>query len=343
MAVHRMLIEQAGICAWNLNALYHCPTGNAYEMLKTEIDGEFHRSRFVLFNLLKLIYTKSSIDAVVENLETGTGESISFAIELLDTFIDEDLKPYIIPLLESTSISNRIWALQNYFPLKTYSPEDFLKALLNRNQNLICKQTKILALTVYREISNVNLSVDLVAHLFNTDRILRELSALVIQKIDGQGLTELKRRIGSKQKVELDRALQNVSETNRNAFERYSFYLSLNTNDAREESLFWLYHSTPIAISNTNLMDLGLFRGKKHFLLIEKGSIEVMKGKTRVGIYNPGDVVSTSAIGSADLILITGSDTLLHFMDEEAVMLRLYDNDYLTKYIFQRDISFINS
>lgn len=334
MKVHRLLTEQAGICAWNLNALYHCPSGEAYEMLRVEVDGEFHRSRFVLFSLLKLIYTKSSIDAVIENLETGTGESISFAIELLDTFIDEDIKPYIIPLLEATSITNRIWALQNYFPLKTYSPEDLLKALLNRNQNLISKQTKILALTVFNKISNLNLSADLIAQLFNTDRVLRELSALVIQKIDGQGLSNLKRRIGGKQKIELDRALQNAIETNRNSFERYTFFLNSNFNDTKEESLFWLYHSAQIALSNTNLLALGLFRGKKHYLLIEKGSIEAMKGTDRISVFSPGDIVSTASFNDEDLSLVTGSDTLFHFMDEEVVTSRIYDSDYLTKYVF---------
>jgi ATP:ADP antiporter, AAA family len=151
MALNQIIIDQAGVCAWNLNIIYHCPSEADAPGLKGELENNFSESLYDLFQMLKLQYDSSSIDAVVENLELGTGESISFAIELLDTFMFEDLKHYIFPLLEDTSLSNKIWALQSYFPLRIYTSEDMLKAVINRNENLITKQSKIYALNAFRK------------------------------------------------------------------------------------------------------------------------------------------------------------------------------------------------
>jgi len=208
LILHQLLIEQAGVCSWNLNALHHCPSEDKAPNLKEELEFEYSASRHNLFQLLKLQYDKSSIDAVIENLEMGTGESISFAIELLDTFVIEDLKPYIFPLLVDTSLSNKIWALQSYFPLRVYTQEDLLKAIINRNENLIGKQAKIYALNAFKNLDNLDVSADLAAQLFNTDKILRQLSAKLIQSVDQNKYLDYKRRLNDRLRVELDRHLE---------------------------------------------------------------------------------------------------------------------------------------
>ena len=210
-------------------------------------------------------------DAVVENLELGTGESISFAIELLDTFMFEDLKHYVFPLLEDTSLNNKVWALQSYFPLRSYTSEEMLKAIINRNENLITKQSKIYALNAFRKIKNLSVSADLAAQLFNNDRIMRQLSAEIVSGISEDEFINYKKRLGDKLRVELNRIYEMHHEVNKDTLERHTFYRDNAMKDKSSAPLFWLYNASVMKVNNINIFDLGRFKTGKHVLLVEAG------------------------------------------------------------------------
>jgi hypothetical protein len=331
--LHQMLIDQAGVCAWNLNMLYHCPPENKAPGLKSELEHNFTISRNNLFQMLKLQYDKSSIDAVVENLEAGTGESISFAIELLDTFVVEDLKPYIFPLLEDASLANKVWALQNYFPLRSYTPEEMLKAIINRNENIITKYAKIYALNAFGNIENLSLSADLTAQLFNTDRVLRQLSAQIVANIDQQQFLGFKKRLNDKLRVELDRMLEMTESVGSNAIDRLSFYRSTSTNDKFLAPLFWLYHAGVVKVTGMNIFEMGLFKNANQILLIETGELTLMQGNQTITTFSEGDIVVTNGLDPSANSLVVKNSVIIHFVDFAKFEAELYDNDFLTEYI----------
>lgn len=340
MRVHQLLIEQAGICAWNLNAIYYCPSTQSFELLKNELEHEFNASRVVLFNLLKTIYAKSSIDAVVENIETGTGESISFALELLDTFIDEDIKSYISPLLEDTGLANRIWALQNYFPLKNYTIEELLKAILNRNQNLIGKPTKILALTAFKNINELSLSTDLLAQLFNTDRVLSELSARIVEDLSETEYNKVRQRFGNKHRADLERATQVSIESGKEVLERLLFF---NSKFSRDEALFWLYNSTPITLTNVDILNLPVFQNKNHLVLIEHGRATSFVDSVEVQVFNEGETFFTNNGIKNQAKIEADDNTTIHYIDVHKLKTNLLDIEFLSKYFNHQLIDFFNT
>lgn len=330
------IIEQAGICAWNLNAFYYCPHHSKIPFLKDELEREFQKSIHFLFNILKLSYDRNSIEAVKENLDAGTGQSISFAVELLDTFMDEDIKPYIIPLLEDTSLSNKIWALENYFPLRVYQTDSMIKAILNRDNNLIGKQAKIFALNAFRHLENPTASADLIAQLFNTDKVLRLISAQILEEIDRTHYLNCKKRLSDKLRVELDKQISLFQLTGLSATDRINFYKTLFGGKTDERDiLFLLYQSTAIRLDETDIFEMEIFKDKAYLVFIESGEVRLTHTGKEFSVYGPGEFINTSGINKTPWKLETARNTLIHYIELSRLAASLYDNEHLIKYIGQ--------
>ncbi len=336
--LQQMIIDQTGVCAWNLNLLYNCPPESIAPKLKDELEHNYSLSLHNLFQLLKLLYDRSSIDAVVENLNAGTGESISFAIELLDTFLVEDLKPYILPLLEDATLGNKVWALQNYFPLRSYNNEELLKAIINRNENLITKYSKIYALNAFNNIEGLSVTADLAAQLFNADRVLRLVSAQIVAKNDRDSYLQLKRRLKDKHRVELDRMQETAKETENNTLKQLEFYRKTFENGNYLTPLFWLYNSTAMRLSNINLFDLGLFRNENHIILVETGELILNKKNNPVKTYSQGEIVNTKNIDKEVLNMVSGPNTIIHYIDFKKASANVYDNDFLAEFLATKTV-----
>ena len=77
---------------------------------RLERDLETHFSD--IFKLLGLFYPQEEIRKAYQNIETGTRNSIAYAIELLDNTLKRDVRDVIIPLVEDSSPSERQRAFQ---------------------------------------------------------------------------------------------------------------------------------------------------------------------------------------------------------------------------------------
>lgn len=332
--INKMLVEQAGICAWNLNTYHQCPTESTYPYLKDELYQEYSRSIHALFNLLKLTYDKNSIEAVMENLEAGTGQSITYAVELLDTFMDEEMKPYIVPLLEDTSITNKLWALENYFPLRHFTPEELLKAIINRDNNLVSKQSKIYALNAFQYLESKAINNDLVAQLFNTDKYLRQISAQIIEGISRSEYLSCKKRLNDRHRVELDRLMDISRLTNRSVIDRINFYKAVHPNSIQWECLlFILYNATVARLGKANYQSIDIFQGKQLLIYIEQGKMEVSILDGQSVEYLAGSIVNTSKIDFNSCALRFTEESIIHYIELEKIVENLYDNEYLIQYM----------
>jgi AAA family ATP:ADP antiporter len=56
-----------------------------------------------IFKMLGLYYSHEDVVKVRQNLNTGTPNSVAYAIELLDNTLKKDMKDYVIPLVEDLS------------------------------------------------------------------------------------------------------------------------------------------------------------------------------------------------------------------------------------------------
>ena len=170
--------------AWDLAAITSLKDNNKTDDLKQSLNEELKDNYETLFNLLSLAYDAKSVMHVKENLESGTNEGIGFALELMDLFVAEELKPTLFPIIDDSSNVEKIKKLQNFFPVNILPTKELLTAIINRNPNYISRWTKACAIKSFFKFEDFKISDDLIAQLFNSDRLLSETSAKLIYQKD---------------------------------------------------------------------------------------------------------------------------------------------------------------
>ena len=193
--------------AWNMAAIRELPGGTNWDLLKDSLQEENEFNHDHLYLLLSLIYEKQSIQLVRENINSGTIDGVTFAIELLDVFVSEDIKNVLVPVLDDISTDEAIRRLQEYFPRENYSPQQLLLQIINRDYNFINLWTKTCAIYNLGLMDEAGVSDDLIANLFNRDSLIREMAAWAIYQIDPAAYEKHTQRIPDKIKKELDEVI----------------------------------------------------------------------------------------------------------------------------------------
>ncbi|MEQ9401945.1 MAG: cyclic nucleotide-binding domain-containing protein [Cyclobacteriaceae bacterium] len=200
--------SEIGDIAWNMKSSLDIPDEDEIDHLIREAMIEEDRKNYEnIFMLLGMIYDPQSVKLAKENIEIGTSESITFAVEMMDIFVEEELKPKLLPVMDELKVPERLLKLQNYYPPEDFeSYQDLLLQIINRDYNRINRFTKALAMYRISQLSDTVTS-DLIANLFNPDPLLLQTAAHVIYSIDKSAYHEHTKRLKSVTKKELDKAI----------------------------------------------------------------------------------------------------------------------------------------
>lgn len=209
MHVHELLDVEMSKTLWNLAALHELTDEPYYEFLKDALREEIRDNYDHLTLLLSLLYDQESVQLVKENVEAGTPDSIQYALELLDLFVDQDLKPKLIPLLDDSKVSDKLEKLQTYFPRETYNPIQVINYILNRDFNYNNRWTKACAIHATAYIPDFRISRGLIGQMFNADKLLQETTAWVIYNKDKSAYDTITERLPYRDKKFLDSSIEN--------------------------------------------------------------------------------------------------------------------------------------
>lgn len=204
------LIEtEIGKALWNMTALHELPKTEQFTIVRQALEEEVVENFDQLTLLLSLIYEPESVQLVRENLATGDPDSIAFAMELLDLFVDKELKPKLFPILDDSPVSEKLHNLQLFYPRESYNPIQVLNYILNRDFNLNNRWTKACASYTAAYIPEFRISRGLIAQVFNKDKLLQETAAWVMNSKDKNAYEAVKERLPIKDKKFLDSAIEN--------------------------------------------------------------------------------------------------------------------------------------
>jgi AAA family ATP:ADP antiporter len=209
IAVKDLLDTEMSKTLWNLAALDEIPEEEIYEFVREALREEIRDNYDHLSLLLSLLYEPESVQLVKENIEAGTPDSIQYAMELLDLFVDQDLKPKLIPLLDDSSTSAKLEALQVYFPRESYNPIQTINYILNRDFNYNNRWTKACAVHCTAYIADFRVSRGLISQMFNQDKLLQETTAWVIYNKDKEAYNTISERLPYRDKKFLDSSIEN--------------------------------------------------------------------------------------------------------------------------------------
>lgn len=180
----RRIDETVDNTAWCMSAIRDLGIGDAYRPLRQCLGKEIDRYRERVFLLLSLIYDNRAIALVRDQFMMASLSGRVFALELIDVLVPPELKAEILPLLEDTALTLRLRRLEARFPQAHLSQLERLKDIVNREYTKVDRWTKSAALDVLPDVSAGEISVELIANLFNPSTMLREVAANGIYRID---------------------------------------------------------------------------------------------------------------------------------------------------------------
>lgn len=210
LAVKDLLDVEMSKTLWNLAALEELPEEKEeFQFLRQALREEIRENYDQISLLLSLLFDPESVQLVRENIQSGTPDSIQYALELLDLFVDKDLKPKLIPLLDDSSTLDKLGKLQIYFPRESYNPIQTINYILNRDFNFNNRWSKACAVHASAYIPDFRVSRGLIGQLFNYDKILQETAAWVIYNKDRKIYDSVTERLPFRDKRFLDSSIQN--------------------------------------------------------------------------------------------------------------------------------------
>jgi hypothetical protein len=189
---------------WNLSAILEVGSEGFSEQIKSALRWEVQSDIEHIYMLLAMLYDTRSIQLVKENIDSGTAEGITYAIELLDVFLSEQLKQRVIPVLDDLTDEDRVSRLDDYFPRVRLDSKLVLKFIINRDFSQSNRWTKACVLYQIGILRIEDFKMDLIAQLFNPDLLIREVSAWSLHKINPDLYAQNCSRLGDKVKRELD-------------------------------------------------------------------------------------------------------------------------------------------
>jgi hypothetical protein len=193
---------------WNLAALHELPETKEFFFLRESLREEVAENYDHISILLSILYDPQSVQLVRQNLESGDPDNIAFAMELLDLFVDQQLKPKLFPLLDESPTEEKLSLLQLHFPRESYTPIQVVNYILNRDYNFNNRWTKACAIHASAYMQDFRVSRGLAAQVFNSDRLLQETAAWVIYNKEKASYHSIRERLPNRDKKFLDIAIE---------------------------------------------------------------------------------------------------------------------------------------
>lgn len=110
--ITEMIRKQSLHATWLLAVHASLPDDEVFSLLKCAIDDLGQQDLDRIYLLLSFIYDSQAMFDSRNNLEHQSAERRAYAIEIVDSTIDRDLKPYVLPLLDDLPSAERLQRLK---------------------------------------------------------------------------------------------------------------------------------------------------------------------------------------------------------------------------------------
>ena len=277
-----------GDIAWNISAYLEVPDNKNTRQLRTALKEENAYDKRHIYTLLAMLYDSKSIHLIKQNIESATSEGITYAIELLDVLLAEDLKQKIIPIVDDISDAERISKLNIYYPRTKLSTQLALKFLINRDFTQSNRWTKSCAIYQIGRLKIAEFKHDLIANLFNPDKMVNEMAAWSIYNIDPELYFEHIERLPATAKTKLDSKILNRSiafEQGDLVFEKVRFLQTMN--------VFSTITGLILSSVADNMPTKLLTEGETLNLAGEMSQYFIIIRSGQVNLYSNGELIST--------------------------------------------------
>jgi hypothetical protein len=189
------IVRLINTMSWNFAASASLGKSNRYRLLKDALESEINDNYNTLFHLLALAYNPTSVGNIKMMLTEGSDSDISYAIELLDQIVNEEIKQVFFPIVENISVRERFKQLQYFFNALKEDPDELIHDIITRDFNLISLYAKACAIFSLLNRKKSVASQELVASIFHPNQLIRESAAYVTNKLEPELLESIYTRL----------------------------------------------------------------------------------------------------------------------------------------------------
>ncbi|MCX6330438.1 MAG: hypothetical protein NTZ85_13125, partial [Bacteroidia bacterium] len=278
--LHQSISDIVGIMVWNLSAKISIKRKEDTLLLEA-LEKEITRWNTFLFNVLSITYDSGSIKRISENLESGTVESVNYALEMIDIVIDESIKPKLIPLLDVIPDEDKVKNLYQFYPGVIPDYKNLIEDIINRDYNLLGIWIRACAIRNLPEIETESLVESIVALLFSPEAILQEESARLLARSGRELYRSASARIPVHVKNRLDKIISAETNQEELIYEKVRF-LSSCINKISEEDLLFLAEE----LKFTKNIDQADSESKGGYILWsgEPGNVEIIHESQKLSV-----------------------------------------------------------
>ncbi len=322
---------------WNLSAIQEIDEDQHNHQMKTSLRWEVQSDIEHICMLLAMLYDTRSIQLVKENIDSGTADSITYAIELLDVFLAEQLKQRVLPVLDDLTDTERINRLDNFFPRVKLDSKLVLKFIINRDFTQSNRWTKACVIFHIGMQRIEDFKMDLIAQLFNPDALIKEVSAWALYQMNPEEYHRNVRRLGDYQRRELDDLIIHSKRMTR--FEKVLFFQKIsvfeNIPGITLSYLADISEEIRIREQETLILD---DKSNSYFYVIVAGTIQLYQRGERNSEFTQGQFVG-EMLGLPNYvntnILIAQSDVVILKLNKDQFYELLSDNVQLADKIIE--------
>lgn len=331
--VKRELEEICATTISNMQAYLDLQKEKASTLLLNAITAEIENNYNTIFQLLALLYEAKSVDLVKENINSGNSDQSDFASELLDIFLEEELKPIVLPIVNVSSYSEKINKLQYILPTTSMSKNEVLYDLILKDYKKVNRWTKACAIMELAEENSPSNHDIFAANLVNPDQMLREIAAAAYYRLSEENFAIFIER--NKYKKEYaQQALKLIEEVEKGKEGELQESPKLNIEVVRFLNDVAGFQSVPgLVLSEIAKLSKAAYHqigtevlsfdemDEMAFAFIFKGSVSLQKDGRELGVYNQNDFLHDFDFineGRAEYKLIANENTILFWIDRAA-------------------------
>jgi hypothetical protein len=189
------IVRLITIMSWNFAAYASVQNASSFTPLKNTLQQEINDNYFMLYHLLALAYNPTSIGNIKNMLTEGNDTDISFAIELLDQIVNEEIKQIFFPVMENISFKDRFKQLQYFFHAAKENPENLIPEIITRDFNQISLYAKASAIMSALQLTQNFPVQEITASIFHPNQLVRESAAYVLHIMDPDKLESVYPRL----------------------------------------------------------------------------------------------------------------------------------------------------
>ena len=154
--------------------------------MELELKDSTHR----IFKLTTLIYNADEISKIINIILDEFSEKKILAIEMVDILFEEELKEYLIPLIDNLDYNEKYLKLNNFFPVNRLKPTERLKDMINTQYDRLNIIIRLKAMQLLSEQTTAaEIPNEVMANVFNTDLLLREGAFYCLSKLSKDTFT----------------------------------------------------------------------------------------------------------------------------------------------------------